>query len=231
MKKILYILIATFAFSATNAQTSFNWLPNDSIVQDIDDNDYAALIIEQVNTTSSSVTLGIEIVHNSIPLSWDGMVCIFGTCFGQIPPVGFTGVMNPISGITNGYVRLTANPMGGTASAMLRVYVYDMNSPNDGDTCTWIVQPVSMQTSLQEEDGNKLSIYPNPSSDKITISSLQLFNKIIVSDIQGKQVLNSVFENTTATLINVSALNNGVYFIKTYTDGMFMETQKFTISE
>ena len=231
MKKILYILIATFAFSTTNAQTSFDWLPNDTIVQNIDDNDYAALIIEQVNTTSSSVTLGVEIVHNSIPLSWDGMVCIFGSCFGQIPPVGFTGVMNPISGITNGYVRLTVNPMGDTASAMLRVYVYDMNNPNDGDTCTWIVQPVSMQTSLQEVGENTLSIYPNPSSDNITISSLQLFNKIIIFDIQAKQVMNTMFSNTTETSVNVSALESGVYFVKTFANGIFIETQKFTISE
>jgi len=230
MKKILYILIATFTITNINAQTSFMWLPNDTIVQEVDPNAYNELLIEQKNLTGDTLNLEVEIVENTINPSWDGMVCIQGICFGTIPLAGATNQMAPLVGGLNGYVKLTVNPLGTFGSGTLRVRVYDINNPLDGDTCTWIITSTEV-TSVQEKETNTVLVYPNPASDIISVATSSLFNSVIVFDIQGKQVLNSVFENTTATLINVSALNNGVYFIKTYTDGMFMETQKFTISE
>jgi len=230
MKKTLFILMAFFAFSTVNAQTSFMWLPNDTIVQDIDPNAYNELLIEQKNLTGDTLNLGVEIVLNTIDLTWDGMVCLQGICFGTIPLAGATNQMAPLVGSLNGYVKLTVNPLGGFGSGTLRVRVYDMNNPSDGDTCTWIVNSLNT-TSVEDKDASTVLIYPNPATDLISVVSSSLFNNIAVFDIQGKKVLNTIFKNTTETSVNVSVLKSGVYFVKTYTDGVLMETQKFTISE
>jgi len=228
--------MAFFAFSTINAQTAFMWLPNDTIVQDIDPNAYNELLIEQKNLTADTLNLGVEIVYNSIPSvlnstsPWDGMVCIQGSCFGSIPVAGTSNQMAPLTGGLNGYVKLTVNPLGGFGNAVLRVRVYDMNNPSDGDTCTWIINSADA-TAVQDKDINKALVYPNPATDLISVSTSSLFNSITVFDIQGKKVLHTLFENTTETSVNVGGLKSGVYFVKTYADGMFMETQKFTISE
>jgi hypothetical protein len=230
MKNTLFILIAFFAFSTVNAQTSFMLFPNDTIVQDIDPNAYTELKIEQKNLSGDTLILGVEIVDNSINLSWDGMVCIEGACFGSIPVVGTTNQMAPLIGSLKGYVRLTVNPLGGFGTGTLRVRVYDMNNPTDGDTCTWIVNSLNT-TSVEDKDVNVAFVYPNPAYDIVSVATSSLFNSIAVFDIQGKKVLYSLFENTNETSVNLGELKSGVYFVKTYADGLFMETQKFTISE
>jgi len=230
MKKSLLFLTATLAFIVVNAQTSFMWLPNDTIVQDIDPNAYNELLIEQKNLSGDTLNLGVEIVENTINPSWDGMVCIQGICFGTIPLAGATNQMAPLIGGLNGYVKLTVNPLGTFGSGMLRVRVYDVNNPTDGDTCTWIINSTQV-SAVHENETNTALIYPNPATDLISVATSSFFNSITVFDIQGKKVLNTLFENTTETLVNISALKSGVYFVKTYTDGVLMETQKFTISE
>ena len=230
MKKSLLFLTATLAFIVVNAQTSFMWLPNDTIVQDIDPNAYNELLIEQKNLSGDTLNLEVEIVENTINPSWDGMVCIQGICFGTIPLAGATNQMAPLIGGLNGYVKLTVNPFGTFGSGMLRVRVYDVNNPTDGDTCTWIINSTQV-SAVHENETNTALIYPNPATDLISVATSSFFNSITVFDIQGKKVLNTLFENTTETLVNISALKSGVYFVKTYTDGVLMETQKFTISE
>ena len=230
MKKLLFLLAAILVFATVNAQTSFMWLPNDTIVQDIDPNAYNELIIEQKNLSGDTLNLGVEIVENTINPSWDGMVCIQGICFGTIPLAGASNQMAPLTGSLNGYVKLTVNPLGTFGTGQLRVRVYDLNNPTDGDTCTWIITSNNM-TAVNDKEAYSVLIYPNPASDLISVATSSTFNSLVIFDIQGKKVLNTLFENTIATSVNVSALKSGVYFVKTYTDGMFMETQKFIISE
>jgi len=64
------------------------------------------------------------------------------------------------------------------------------------------------------------SIYPNPTSDKITISMSKISNEtqVSISDIQGKQILNTVFHNKKVFELNVSNFAKGIYLIKINTD-------------
>ncbi|MGI8892881.1 MAG: T9SS type A sorting domain-containing protein [Bacteroidia bacterium] len=76
-------------------------------------------------------------------------------------------------------------------------------------------------------DSGMIRIYPNPTNGKINIHSEKLINKISVSNIMGS----SVYDNTFSTAINsidISHLNQGVYFIKLEgTD--FITTQKIIV--
>jgi hypothetical protein len=61
---------------------------------------------------------------------------------------------------------------------------------------------------------NSINIYPNPSNGKLTINSNQDIANINVFDITGKAVHNKEFTNKlNQTEIDLSALNNGIYFI------------------
>jgi hypothetical protein len=61
---------------------------------------------------------------------------------------------------------------------------------------------------------NIINIYPNPSNGKLTINSNQDIAQISVYDITGKAVHNQEYTNKqNQTEIDLSALNNGIYFI------------------
>ena len=76
-----------------------------------------------------------------------------------------------------------------------------------------------------------MSIFPIPASDFVTISSSDLFKKVVITDLQGKKIMENTVIETTETVINISKLTSGVYFSKIYTDEKLLSCQKFIVSE
>ena len=72
---------------------------------------------------------------------------------------------------------------------------------------------------------NSISIYPNPSSDKLIIDfqSINDLKNITVSiyNIQGKLLLQQAIKQTQIE-INISSFAKGVYIIKVYNDNNIM---------
>jgi len=58
-----------------------------------------------------------------------------------------------------------------------------------------------------------VSVYPNPTTDTLTIETTQKFNSVNIYDLTGKVV--KTFEGNT--VLNVSSLQAGMYFLKTDT--------------
>jgi Secretion system C-terminal sorting domain len=59
------------------------------------------------------------------------------------------------------------------------------------------------------------SVFPNPASDKITVSSSQEFESITIRDITGKSVYTSTMSNhLLQTQLDISSLANGLYLIE-----------------
>jgi len=69
---------------------------------------------------------------------------------------------------------------------------------------------------LESESFNKnqFVIFPNPSSETITVSTTETINKIFIYNLIGNKVL----ETTTPEAINISGLSSGIYFIRVETD-------------
>jgi hypothetical protein len=69
-------------------------------------------------------------------------------------------------------------------------------------------------SSVNEIKNTYLSIFPNPSNGIVSINSNQDIANINVFDITGKAVLNQEYTNKlNQAEIDLSALNNGIYFI------------------
>jgi hypothetical protein len=69
--------------------------------------------------------------------------------------------------------------------------------------------------SIQASLNTTTSIYPNPTKDKIYVTSDVAPSSLAVYDIFGKLILRKV-QNTNS--INLGNLNRGVYYIKMYFD-------------
>ena len=63
-------------------------------------------------------------------------------------------------------------------------------------------------------NGSEVSIYPNPSSDKINVRSSSTLNNIVVFNSLGEKVLEMESKNIEEQ-IDVSNLPNGIYSVKT----------------
>ena len=80
---------------------------------------------------------------------------------------------------------------------------------------------------LDESANANLSVYPNPSSDVVTIESNMTEGSIQIIDLAGKVVANQTV-NGVATAFNTAALTNGMYTV-ILTNGSTVETRKFIV--
>lgn len=65
--------------------------------------------------------------------------------------------------------------------------------------------------SLKDVFASNFKVYPNPASDKITISTNETINSIELYDILGHRVIN---ERGDVTMLNTSELKTGMYLLK-----------------
>jgi hypothetical protein len=80
---------------------------------------------------------------------------------------------------------------------------------------------------LDETTNANLSVYPNPSSNVVTIESNMTEGSIQIIDLTGKVVANQTV-NGVATAFNTAALTNGMYTV-ILTNGSTVETRKFIV--
>ena len=73
-----------------------------------------------------------------------------------------------------------------------------------------------------------LTVVPNPATETISVNGLSAYeaSKIAIMNIEGKVVAEKALLNVNATDFDLTALQNGVYFVKVaHADGI--ETIKF----
>lgn len=204
--KTLLLAACTFIGGAAMSQT-FTWETTNTVETNLDQNQTVQYPLYLNAVGNDTVTLGIEVIYNDVPQSWDGMVCIYGQCLGNISPVGTQATMQPIYGSTQGMVRLTVNPFNGTEVATLQIYVYDVNFPNDGDTATWLLNTTVNTPELM---ATEVSIAPNPVHDAFTINSDYDMSQADIIDATGRIVRSEALSNVQKK-VNVADLPEGVY--------------------
>lgn len=205
-------LVSCVAFSCASFAQTFQWDTNDTIAVNLSPNTTVQYPTYQSAIGQDTVTLAIEIIYNDLPAAWDGMVCIYGTCLGTIPPVGTQATMAPISGAIQGMVRLTVNPFEGTEVAKLQVYVYDVNFPNDGDTATFLLNETLGLNQIAELE--PVLIAPNPANEAISIDVFEGAEALRILDMNGRTMHHETLTSAGKLSVNVADLPAGVYTIQ-----------------
>lgn len=92
------------------------------------------------------------------------------------------------------------------------IYAVIITTSNCTDTseCTWLAWQ-----SLDEHAISTFKLFPNPSSESIEISSSTSMNGVIqILDVQGKLVHTEMISQSNSHKMDVSRLNEGLYFVK-----------------
>ena len=207
MKKILALFFIGITYGGA-AQGSWTWTNGNQFDTVLQPNIYTGMKINVVVSKGDSIDFGIAVIENTIPSSWDGMVCVYGRCLGYIPDVGDSAEMSTLQNTDTGFVRLTLNPFSTNDSARFSVIVFNRDDPSDADTARWIINKpnVGLETLLSPS----LVLYPNPAIERCTIFG-EGFENVQVFDQQGKCIMRRVVESLSNLEIDIIDWDRGAY--------------------
>jgi hypothetical protein len=77
---------------------------------------------------------------------------------------------------------------------------------------------VAIEVGIKENLQHNFSIVPNPATNQIIISSVNSFHSVEIINFLGKTLVSQSIECNTAT-VNISNLNNGIYFVRVSFEG------------
>jgi len=83
-------------------------------------------------------------------------------------------------------------------------------------------RPLSELIGIEDiNENNDLVVYPNPASDKVTITNNDNFAKEIavsIFNITGQQIMSDKFKNLNKIELDISKVEKGIYFLKIQMD-------------
>ena len=75
-----------------------------------------------------------------------------------------------------------------------------------------------------------VTVYPQPSSDKVNfVFPISIIADLHLTDISGRELLNTAIKNTNNTIVDVSALPIGMYFYHINTSGLLLKAGKLQV--
>ncbi|HOT14916.1 MAG TPA: endo-1,4-beta-xylanase [Bacteroidales bacterium] len=118
-----------------------------------------------------------------------------------IASISATGVLTPLK---NGTVTVTASCMEYQSTVKGSMDITISNQPNAIEGATLAA----------------FSVYPNPVTDVLTLKNANNISRIVITNIAGQNILS--LNKLATSNVNVSALQNGLYIIKAYSnDGSY----------
>lgn len=169
---------------------------------------YWVTVDDGCNVTSDTIV--VTLTENSIPvdLGNDTAVCAGGYPFSLYAPSGYQYVWQDGSFLPTYSV---------TAPGVFYVSVTDANGCASRDTIT-----VSMCTSVYPHEEIAIQVYPNPANEEVWINTNFGSFTVTLFDALGQHVLDGGAPVQGNTVLNTTALAEGIYFLEIRTEGSSM---------
>ena len=139
------------------------------------------------------------------------------------PVVNFTGAA-PNASLTSQYnVSIDPNASNNTTIS----FTHTITDGTTSDNLSFDIIVINNDEGISENGLSTITLYPNPTSDNVTVSlsegieatHIRLFNTF-------GQLISSMNVTDSATVINMSQLPNGVYFVQIFNNHELISTSK-----
>lgn len=223
MKKLYPLLLSSLLVSQVLFSQNLTFFPDDTVDHNFTVNNTSDISLDIINNTSDSITIKWNKISNSLPQDWDYSICDLGTCYTGIP---ISGTMQKMSTTDTAFLKLTVfhNNAAGQGKVVIRLEP----TPGEYDTVVFFVSNLSLGNELISSGKRQFNIYPNPASDKISVTANFSSGEISLSNILGEKIFSSQLIDYSSSL-TLSDLPRGLYFL-TVQNGEFAETKKVIIS-
>ena len=173
----------------------------------------------------------VDIVAGPSTLVNDIAYAAFDAAYLQLPTADYqisvTDASGAVTVATYSAPLATLNLGGASLVALASGFLTPANNSNGADFGIWVALPTGgnliplpLVTSINEQESNNtLSVYPNPASDKLIISSAMLMSEkttVTIYNSIGEIVLNQQIGSNSSTTANIEInnLSTGLYTLE-----------------
>ncbi len=185
---------------AITACDSYTWIDGNTYTSS---NNTATHTLTNVNGCDSVVTLDLTINTVDISVTENAMTLTANLSGATYQWIDCNGNNNPVSGETNQSFTVTVN---GSYAVII-----DDGTCVDTSICYTITG-----VSVKEITNTSINIYPNPTSDIITIEGEEI-NNVNVTDINGK-IVKQLINSDKQVTIDLTENAKGIYFVSVETN-------------
>ena len=168
----------------------------------------------------------------------DSMTCSAGSLSPAFSPdiFNYTCELDPGTGFTPSILAIPvdSNAIVSVASAT------DVDSPSDAERTTTVIVTAEDKvhtevyrilfnvstTGITDSQDDGLSIWPVPASEELHIRSDAEFSRVVICDLHGRMVMINDTGLTRETMLRLSGLERGIYFIRLLRDDDIIYTRK-----
>ena len=236
IKLYSYILLISLIFTLTvNAQSqSISIVPREltkGAVNAIDPNgEYNLVVQTRINNNSADAADSIltwKIITLDQPMPWQLDFCDPAYC--RTDAQLNESFDFKLKKGTYGFMKADFFFNSTSGNGLVKVVIFAKNNPANNENLT--INANSWITAVKEvTKTNTISFYPNPVKDQLTIKvPVKTSVTVDIYNILGTRVKTFVHDDVTTT-VNISDLQNGVYFIR-FTENGKLYTKQFTKAE
>jgi hypothetical protein len=225
---IFAILITTTSILAQN----FTYTPSKDIDTVLSSPNFTVFQIDIATPTPEAIQYKYTTISNSFHPGWICNLCIHGGCAVGIPASGTMDEITLIEALNGvvGFFKLHLTVGNNIGHGVARIYVYDANDVNRGDTVSFDIDRQQITDIKETTYSPLLSIYPNPAKETIRMNNKSNYNvNIEIYNILGESVAIQMLLPNQSSKLDVSSIKKGVYFVL-YTDEKgIKQTQKLIL--
>lgn len=183
------LVLVVVLFSATTtigyAQSYFH-SPNDTLISNTTVNNSVTMNITQVHPNNDTLQFVWKKFSVSMPIDWTATICDNNTCF---PSLIDSSTTLPVLPGDDGLMLVHCYPNTNAGIGIIRYTIYEIHSPLQVDTLTWIINAESTAGISESISVNQAyTIIGN--QFQLTDSNSKLTNLTLL-DLNGKEVFSS----------------------------------------
>jgi hypothetical protein len=181
-----FVLTAAILFAAANIMyaQSYQNSPGDSIISNANLDDVSVYTITQLHPGNDTIHFKYQKYSVTLPASWDALLCDNATCH---PDLKDSSQMIAVPG-DNGLMSLHLNPHWEAGTGIVRYLLYDVNTPAQIDTLTWIISAGAVAVTEQMDRQPFISL----NRQTLTIKNAdKRFKTLRILDIEGRIIYSS----------------------------------------
>jgi len=171
MKKTLRLAFLLFSAlcSAQGMAQTFQAVPAPLLESEVAFNQANECIIHFDHPAGTPLQLRWRRLEMSLPNGWDADLCDYGLCYNGVPP---NGTMNPITGVTQAYLKLIVLPDNVPGVGWFWFRAYEMgNDSNFVDVYFSLHTPGTVGTALPVWTSTDVHISPNPAREVVFLEN------------------------------------------------------------